>query len=242
MLPKAILLDLDDTIVSFSAGADPCWQSVCQTFDGRLLDVTAADLFAAIKECRGWYWRDVVRNERGRSELKMARRKIVLEAFSRLGIEDAILARELADAYSQEREHESTVWLLPGAVETLRRFRSQGILMALITNGAAESQWRKIRRFALEAYFDCIVVEGDFGTGKPDWRVFGYVLEQLGVDAAEAWMVGDSLEWDVRGAQGVGIFAVWIDASGKGVPAASGVKPDLVVQSLAELGERLATG
>ena len=30
-LPKAILLDLDDTILAFSQGALPCWQAICRT-------------------------------------------------------------------------------------------------------------------------------------------------------------------------------------------------------------------
>ena len=34
---------------------------------------------------------------------------------------------------------------------------------------------------------------------------------------AEAWMVGDDLEFDIRGAQQTSIYAVWIDARGDGL-------------------------
>lgn len=32
MLPKAILLDLDDTIISFDAGSEAAWINVCNDF------------------------------------------------------------------------------------------------------------------------------------------------------------------------------------------------------------------
>src|SRR5689334_14119358 len=35
-LPKAILLDLDDTILSFDAGAAGCWREICARFAPRL--------------------------------------------------------------------------------------------------------------------------------------------------------------------------------------------------------------
>jgi FMN phosphatase YigB (HAD superfamily) len=47
-------------------------------------------------------------------------------------------------------------------------------------------------------------------------------------------MVGDNLEWDVAGAQAVGIRGIWLDASGEGVPEGA-VRPDAVVRSIAEL-------
>jgi hypothetical protein len=28
-LPRAILLDLDDTIIALSGSADPCWRLIC---------------------------------------------------------------------------------------------------------------------------------------------------------------------------------------------------------------------
>ena len=39
-LPKAILLDLDDTIVALSDSADPCWRLVCERFFGQVEGLT----------------------------------------------------------------------------------------------------------------------------------------------------------------------------------------------------------
>ena len=52
-LPKAIPLDLDDTILSFSDGAAPCWQGICKRFAPRVEAVSPERLFAAIVESGG---------------------------------------------------------------------------------------------------------------------------------------------------------------------------------------------
>jgi len=103
-------------------------------------------------------------------DLEAARREIVAHAFSRLGIDAPDLANEIADAYSRERDE--GIYLLPGAVEALRHFRQRGIRLALVTNGSAAPQRRKIERFGLAPFFDFIVIEGEFGTSKPDEHVY----------------------------------------------------------------------
>jgi putative hydrolase of the HAD superfamily len=234
-LPKAILLDLDDTIVALSGSADPCWRQVCERFSVQVDGRTPQALFDAIKESRAWFWSDSQRHQRGRMDLVAARREIVARAFDRLGVEAPELANEVADTFSRERD--AGIYLLPGATEALRHFRQQGVRLALITNGTADSQRHKIERFGLVPFFDCIVIEGEFGAGKPDGRVYAYVLAQLNVLPEEVWMVGDNLEWDVAGPQLMGIKGIWIDLAGSGLPEDGAVRPDLIVGSLAELAE-----
>ena len=48
-------------------------------------------------------------------------------------------------------------------------------------------------------------------------------------------MVGDNLLNDVGGAQAVGIYGVWVDGQGTGLPEDSPVKPDRIVRSIVEL-------
>jgi putative hydrolase of the HAD superfamily len=117
----------------------------------------------------------------------------------------------------------------------LQRLCGQGIRLALITNGNADLQRRKINRFGLEPYFDYILVEGEFGVGKPDARVYQHVLEQLKVKPNQAWMIGDNLEWDVVAPQRLGIFGVWNDFARKGLPESSTVQPDRIIHTITEL-------
>jgi HAD superfamily hydrolase (TIGR01509 family) len=232
-LPRALLLDLDDTIVDFSRGADPCWRGICERFAPRIEGVTAEELFAAIKERRAWFWADPVRHRRGRLHIDEARREIVAAALAQLGVAAPALAREIADTYVSERER--TVQPFPGAIGALRHLRDQGVRLALITSGNGAIQRQKIERFGLAHLFDCILIEGEFGIGKPDERIYLYALDELGAEPEETWMAGDNLEWDVGAPQALGITGIWVDFAGQGLPEGTPVHPDRIIRSLTEL-------
>ena len=104
----------------------------------------------------------------------------------------------------------------------------------MVTNGAATWQRAKLDLHDLERYFDCIAIEGELGFGKPDPRIFRHALDRLEVSPGAAWMVGDNLEFDIAGAQAVGMLSAWVDFEGGGVLESSAVRPDCVVRSLAE--------
>lgn len=107
--------------------------------------------------------------------------------------------------------------------------------MALVTNGSRETQRGKINDHDLEQFFDCIVVEGEFGVGKPNDEVYLHAMKSLGVKPGETWMVGDNFEWEVVAPKRLGITAVWVDARGEGLPEAPSVMPDRIINSITEL-------
>jgi putative hydrolase of the HAD superfamily len=125
--------------------------------------------------------------------------------------------------------------LFPTARETIETLKARGVLLALVTNGAAAVQRAKIERFALAELFDHIQIEGEHGFGKPEDRAYLHAMDALGVTPAETWIVGDHLEWEVAAPQRLGIHAVWYDGFGRGLPPGSEVRPDLTIQRLAEL-------
>ncbi len=233
MLPPAVLLDLDDTILDDSSAVDECWLAACRLHcaAGRLPEADA--LHAAIKRASGWFWSDAERHRVGRLDLPAARTEVVRLALDEAGIDDRALAARIAAAYASERDARMTP--LPDAVETVQWLRSTGRRLALLTNGAAEAQRSKIERFALGGLFDAVLVEGEVGFGKPDARIYHLALGRLGVSAGEACMIGDNLEWDVEAPQRLGIYGVWIDRRRKGLPAGRAITPDQVIASLSDL-------
>ena len=82
-----------------------------------------------------------------------------------------------------------------------------------------------------------ILIEGEIGFGKPDPRVYTRALAALGVAAGDTWMVGDNLEWDVAEPQRQGIYGIWIDVRGSGLPSGQPVRPDRIIRRLSDLSE-----
>jgi HAD superfamily hydrolase (TIGR01458 family) len=73
--------------------------------------------------------------------------------------------------------------------------------------------------------------------GKPSPGFFSSALEGLGIPAADVAMVGDDIESDIGGAQRCGIRGILV-RTGKfreDLLASSGVLPDLVIESVADL-------
>ncbi len=230
-VPAAILFDMDGTILDWQSGMDESWLASCEKHAPA--GIAPGGVLAAIQSRRTWFWEDAARALRGRMDLDGASREIVRHAFADLGLLDHDIAHRIADDYRAARAR--TIAPYPGAIDTLEAVRARGIPMALITNGEARSQRRSIERHALDGYFDCIVIEGEFGAGKPDERVFRHALATLTCDPARAWMVGDSLEADIEGADALGVHTVWVDAAGHGLPASARVTPGRIITTIAGL-------
>ena len=232
--PAAIFFDMDGTILDWTTGMEESWLAACQRHgpDGAL---TPAELHAAIRTRRTWFWDDAERAYRGRMDLDAASREIVRHAFADLGLglDSASVAHSLADYYRALRLEAIAPY--PGAIETLEAIRARGIQMALITNGEARNQRNAVEKHALAPYFDCIVIEGEFGVGKPDERVFHHALSAVGSSPEQTWMVGDNLEADIATPHRLGMHTVWVDAEARGLPASAAIQPHRIVRTIAEL-------
>jgi putative hydrolase of the HAD superfamily len=231
--PRALLVDLDDTILDYSGGVDDSWRQACAAAAPAGLDVER--LTAVVAQTRRWFWDDPERHRRERVDMPGAWRKIAALALERLGAPDPGLAQAIAGDFAARRRVAQA--LFPGARETLEALRARGLGLGLVTNGDARQQRDKIQRFDLARLFDVIVIEGEFGAGKPDPAVYRHALGGLGVPPREAWMVGDNLEWDVAAPQALGLGGAWVDREGRGLPASARVAPDRIVSALADLGD-----
>jgi len=231
-LPRAILLDLDDTILDDSGGVIRCWRDACTCHVSRMNGLDPEVVFQAIDRVREWYWSDPGRHRAGRLELARARCEIVRLALADLGVEDEDLAARIGDTYHTLRDE--AIVPLEGAVPTVQWLRQRGCRLALLTNGGSQGQRLKIDRFNLAALFDVILIEGELGYGKPDSRIYLRALDALGAEPGDAWMIGDNLEWDVAGPQRHGIAGIWVDARGRGVPDGSPVRPHRIISRLSD--------
>ena len=232
--PAAILFDLDDTILACEGGDYlKLWMNSVQKHIHLFDDLPADALFAEIRKVAQEFWSDIDRHRNGRLDIKVSRQEIVAAAASNLNHGNDEAAIRLANHYHEIREF--NVVPFEGALETLEYFHRSSTKTALITNGSSEIQRGKINKYQLDQYFDVVLIEGEFGRGKPDPRVYTHLVDEIGVSARESWIVGDNLEWEVRVPQQLGFFAVWNDSRNEGLPPDSDVVPNRIVNCIHEL-------
>ena len=232
-LPRAVFLDLDDTIVDDSRLIVSCWRDACFAHAPALGSIDPAVAIQEIERTRTWYWADAERHRLGRLRLADSRRDVVRMSLENLGLDRPDVADAIAAHYEDARER--VLEPIEGSVETVHWLRARGCRLALLTNGNGQAQRLKIDRFQLGPLFDHILIEGELGFGKPDPRVYDLALEKLEVAPEDTWMVGDNLEWDVAAPQRRGVSGIWVDGYGRGLPANLDFTPTRVIRRLSDL-------
>src|ERR1051326_7409989 len=137
-----------------------------------------------------------------------------------------------------ERKHQLFEQLQPevqpvaGAVEFVR-WASTRFRLALATSATPRDRAATLQMLKLEDCFESIVDTARFERAKPDPQIFQVAMRDLGVTAADCWIIEDSLA-GVRAAKGSGAFTIAItttfDAS-----SLRDCGADMVIDSFAEL-------
>lgn len=233
--PKAIIFDLDDTLIN--SNRRQARHQTVRDFSQRLQGRDADMVATAIADASEAFWADPVCNRKWGLRIPEGRLVLVNQALMSVGLNDAGLLEDLTTAFATSRD--TALALFPGVRETLERLAEQNVRLAMLTNGESDTQRKKINRFNLAKHFEHIQVQEEFGVGKPDSAAFQNVLDVLELPAEEVWMVGDHLELDMAAAQRIGIWSIWHDHAGNGLPANHAVRPDNVISNFPAVLELL---
>jgi len=79
----------------------------------------------------------------------------------------------------------------PGVRETLRRFREEGLSLAVVTNKPARPTRQVLEGTGLAEFFSVVVAGDTLPSKKPDPAPLLFALEQLGRQISDAVMIGD---------------------------------------------------
>ncbi|TML22028.1 MAG: HAD family hydrolase [Actinobacteria bacterium] len=181
-----LLLDLDNTLLD-RAGAFQVWATDFLTRIGApraeldwLLDVDADGL------TNRW---DVAEAIKDRYRLRTPSIDLVEE------LHDGIVERTRLD---------------PLVACALRIAADAGWVPVAVSNGATRQQEAKIRHTGLDRYLADWVISEEAGVSKPNPRIFAIAAERARMRLNGAWMVGDSPEADIGGANALGLPSVWL--------------------------------
>lgn len=111
------------------------------------------------------------------------------------------LARFLAD-YEPRAAELTRPW--PGVEAALAALKAKGLKLAVCTNKPSGATAEVLDKLGLAPFFDVVVGGDDAPALKPDPLHVHACLERLGVSAAEAVLVGDSIN-DVLAAKAAGV-------------------------------------
>lgn len=251
---KAILFDLDDTLLWDEKSVKKAMMTTCEFASGKY-NVNPVELERKVREnARASYasldtyaftqmigispfeglWGDFLDegvNFRALKEIVPSYRKDVwAKGLQDMGIDDPNLGYELAALFPELRKGKQYIY--EDTFKVLDQLKGKYKLL-MLTNGSPDLQHTKLRITpTLAPYFDQIVISGDFGKGKPAPTIFEYALELLEVNKDEALMVGDNLMTDILGASRTGIQSVWINHHQK---RQNEIKPTYEVSTLEDL-------
>jgi len=149
------------------------------------------------------------------------------------------LAQPVADLWrAYRRRMPELVSCRAEDLTALRRLRSAGWRVGIVTNGMADNQLAKIHNTGLAALVDGWCVSGEVGIRKPDPAIFHLAAERCGAPAGAGggWMVGDSRALDIAGGHAAGMRTIWVRQ-----PDATDIQPppDVTVTSIPEAVDTL---
>lgn len=119
----------------------------------------------------------------------------------------------------------------PGAVEAIEA-AGRVARIGVVTNGPESRQAAKLDVLPFGDTFETVVYAADLGRRKPNRDPFDAALGSLDADPGETVYVGDSLAFDVAGAQNAGIDAAWCGSDSLDPRP---FRPEYVLESLADL-------
>jgi putative hydrolase of the HAD superfamily len=238
MTIKAVLFDLDDTLLWDDRSVQESFEATCQKAVERYSSIDPKQLEEAVRhEARELYssydtfpftkmiginpFEGLWANFTGGTQEEFRKLQLLIPGYRTaswtrgllaLGIDDPQLGYELGELFAAERRSRPIIY--DETFEVLKQLKESYKLL-LLTNGAPDLQQEKLDGVPeLIPYFDHIVISGEFGEGKPAASIFKHAMQLLNIEAHEGLMVGDKLTTDILGSNTVGMKNAWVNRHG----------------------------
>jgi pyrophosphatase PpaX len=208
---KAVLFDLDGTLINSIGHIVACWQHTTRTCLGR---------------------------ELSREEILPTLGRALLECFEEVA---PGRGEELCVAYRayQQTTHDTMITLVPGTRETLERLKAAGLRLGVVTSKGLVVAMEGLNLFDLAPYFDTFVTHEDTTRHKPHPDPLLVASKRLGIEPANLVYVGDAVV-DVQAGKAAGMRTVAV-TWGAGEPEAlARAGPDYLFESIEEVAALLA--
>ncbi len=128
-------------------------------------------------------------------------------------------------------------YLEQDAHAVLRALKLNGYTLALVSNAGDDPDVQALLdAHKIRHYFSFIRTSAACGFRKPHRHIFDEALRDLGLFPEQCAMVGDTLDADIKGANALGIYSIWINRrANKNTKTLVDIHPKAVIQELIEL-------
>jgi phosphoglycolate phosphatase len=186
---KAVILDLDGTIVPFNLDYKSARAEVIDFLGSQELPRSLFSLNESVFEMLKKV--EVTMKNQGKNDKDFRK------------IKKAVLA--LLEKYEMKSANSNN--LIPGTVETLRALKAKKLKLALFTVNGEKSTNHILDTFNLRQFFDAVITRDSVPFLKPNPVHLQTVLDALKAKPEEAIVVGDHVG-DVKSAKELNVFAV----------------------------------
>lgn len=191
---KAILIDIDDTILDFGAYVRETMKTGFEKYGICRYDDSMYDTFKRVNTA---LWQELERGELTFSELTRDRWNRVFGALG-LSFDGAEFER-----YFRAALFDSAI-PVDGAYDMLGYLKDKYTLCAA-SNGPYAQQLNRLRVGKMDGYFTHFFISEAVGAQKPSPEFFRHCIDTLGIQPQEALMLGDSASSDIAGARAYGL-------------------------------------
>lgn len=190
MALKAVLFDLDNTLVDFMRFKRQCSQAAIRAM---------VEAGLAMKEEKA--------------------EKILFEMYYKFGIEDQriferflkkvsgkIDFRVLANGIAAYRKMKASQLVpYPGVRKTLIKLKELGMVLGIVSDAPRMQAWLRLAEMDLTEFFDLVIALEDTGKLKPSKMPFEQAIKKLGFEPGKILFVGDNPTRDINGAKAMGM-------------------------------------
>jgi putative hydrolase of the HAD superfamily len=233
MLPRAVLFDLDNTLVHRNLGFAAYARQFVIDFRAALAESETAESVAAVimeSDCGGYL--------PSGSPFTSIKQAVTVGLVNEFAWRDPpSLERILAHWSDLSPTH---VVEMPGALSLIDGLVDRGLAVGIVSNGAERTRRMAVEALGIGQSVRSLLSSERAGVRKPDTRIFAIAAQELGVEPDECWFVGDHPVNDIVGALATGMQAVWL--RGFHDWPRDQVRPPMSVDSLLELLPLLRSG
>lgn len=124
-------------------------------------------------------------------------------------ISDVQIKKMLGIFYAKTREN----WIAdPAAIDVLKILSANGYELGILSNAADHDDVLElVKGFGFDKYIQKVTTSAHIGFRKPHPDAFRYAINRFGWSEKDITMVGDRYDADIKGANEVGLPAVWVN-------------------------------